>query len=91
MTPLQRLGQHHANLRLPIGRELIDDAVDRRRGGRRMQRAEYQMARLGGFDRDRDRLEIAHLADEDDVGIFAQGGAQRVFERARCASAPRAG
>ena len=28
---LKRLRQHHADLRLPVGRELIDDAVDGRR------------------------------------------------------------
>ena len=36
---------------------------------------------LRRLDRDRDRLEIAHLADEDDVRILAQRGAQRVLER----------
>ena len=39
------------------------------------------MARLGGLDRNRHRLEIAHLADEDDVGILAERGAQRALER----------
>ena len=39
------------------------------------------MARLGGLDRNRHRLEIAHLADEDDVGILAQRRAQRALER----------
>src|SRR5215813_13110271 len=34
------------------------------------------------LDGDGDGLEIAHLADEDDVGILAQGGAERVLERA---------
>ena len=32
------------------------------------------------FSADFDRLEIAHLADEDDVRILAQRGAQRVAE-----------
>ena len=30
-----------------------------------------------------DRLEVAHLADQDDVGILAQRAAQRVRERLR--------
>ena len=48
---------------------------------RRVQRAEHQVAGLGRLDRDRDRLEVAHLADQDDVGILAQRRAQRVLER----------
>ena len=77
----QRLGQHRADLRLPVGRELIDDAVDGGRRGRRVQRAEHEVAGLGGLDRDRDRLEVAHLADQHDVRILAQRRAQRVLER----------
>ena len=46
-----------------------------------MQRAEHQMARFGRLDRDRDRLEIAHFADEHDVRVFAKRGPQRVLER----------
>ena len=38
-----------------------------------------------------DRLEVAHFADEDDVGVLAQRGAQRVREAAACRCAPRAG
>ena len=88
---LQRLGQHHPDLRLPVRRELIDDAIDRRRRGRRVQRAEHQVAGLGRLDRDRHRLEVAHLADQDDVRILAQRRAQRVLERHRCGCALRAG
>ena len=51
----------------------------RRRGGG-VQRAEDQVARLRGLDGDRDRLEVAHLADQDDVGVLAQRRAQRVLE-----------
>ena len=80
---LQRLGEHHANLLLPVGRELVDDAVDRARRRRRVQRAEDEVARLGRLDRDRHRLEVAQLADEDDVRILAQRGAQRLLERGR--------
>ena len=79
---LERLGEHDADLRLPIGRELIDDAVDRAGRRRRVQRAEDEVARLRRLDGDRDGLEVAQLADEDDVGILAQRGAQRALERA---------
>ena len=37
----------------------------------------HQVAGLGRRQRRLDRLEVAHLADEDHVGILAQGGAQR--------------
>ena len=56
-------------------------AVDRRRRGRRVQRAEHEVAGLGRLDGDGDRLEIAQLADQDDVRVLAQRRAQRVLER----------
>ena len=37
------------------------------------------------FSADFDGFEVAHFADEDDVGIFAQRGAQRVGEALRVA------
>src|SRR5215213_5323681 len=69
---LERRGELHADLVLLGGRERIDDAVDR--GGRalRVQCREHQMARLRGGERRRDRLEVTHLADEDDVGVLAE-------------------
>ena len=39
---------------------------------------------LGGRDRERDRLEVAHLADEDHVRVLAQRLAQRLGEGAVC-------
>ena len=56
MTPLQRLRQHDPDLRLAIGRELIDHAIHRRRRRRRVQRAEHEVAGLRRLDRDRDGL-----------------------------------
>ena len=41
------------------------------------------MAGLGRGDRGLDRLVVAHLADQDDVGVLAQGGAQGGGEGAR--------
>ena len=38
---------------------------------------------LGDAQRRLDRLEVAQLADEDDVGVFAEGGAQRLREALR--------
>ena len=48
-----------------------------------MQRRERQVARLGDAQRRLDRLEVAHFADEDDVGVFAQNGLQGVGEGVR--------
>ena len=79
----QRLRQHRAHLLLPVRRELIDEAVDRARRRRRVQRREHEVTRLGRLDRDRHGLEVAQLADEHDVGILAQRSAQRRLERAR--------
>jgi hypothetical protein len=39
-----------------------------------VQGAEHEVARLGGGDGRLDGLEVAHLADEDDVGILTQRG-----------------
>ena len=41
---------------------------------------EGQVARLGDAQRRLDRLQVAHLADQHDVGVLAQGGAQGVGE-----------
>ena len=57
---------------------MIRSTVDA--AGGRVQRAEHQVAGLGGLDGDRDRLEVAHLADQHDVGVLAQRRAQRVLE-----------
>ena len=45
-----------------------------------MQRAEDQVAGLGGRDGRGDRLLVAHLADEDHVGVLAQGAPQALGE-----------
>jgi len=38
---------------------------------------DHEVAGLGGADRHLDRLEVAQLADDDDVGILAQGAFER--------------
>ena len=55
-----------------------------RRG--RVQGAEHEVTGLGGLDRDRDGLEVAQLADEDHVGVLAQGGPQSGLEATSCAA-----
>ena len=80
---LERAGDLHAHLLLLLGREDVDDAVDRSRRALRVQRAEHEVAGLGRGHRGRDRLEVAHLADEDHVGVLAQRAAQALGERRR--------
>ena len=88
---LQRAGDLNADLLLLLGREDVDDAVDRRRRALRVQRAEDEVAGLGSGQRGRDRLEVAHLADEDHVGVLAQRGTQRLAEARRRPGRSRAG
>ena len=71
------------HLILLLGREDVDHAVDRLRRALGVQRREDEVAGLGGRQRGRDRLEVAHLADEDHVGVLAERGAERLGERRR--------
>ena len=80
---LERRGELHAHLLLLPGGEGVDDAVDRLRRALGVQRREDEVARLGGGQRGRDRLEVAHLADEDHVRVLAERGAQALGERRR--------
>ena len=73
---LERDRQLDADLALLRGREHVDDAVDRLRGVLRMQGGEDQVAGLRRGQRGGDRLQVAHLADQDHVGVLAQGGLQ---------------
>ena len=79
-TPCSELGDLNADLLLLLRREDVDDAVDRRRRALRVQGAEDEVAGLGSGQRGGDRLEVAHLADEDHVGVLAERGAQRLGE-----------
>ena len=81
--PLEHERQLRAHLRLLARGEDVDDAVHRLDGAVRVERREGEVARLGDAERALDRLEVAHLADEDDVRVLAQDGAQRVRERVR--------
>ena len=67
---LQGGGELHAHLLLLVGREHVDDAVDRLRRVLRVQRREDQVTGLGRGDRGGDGLQVAHLADQDDVGVL---------------------
>ena len=45
-----------------------------------MQGGEHEVTGLGERERDRDRVEVAHLTEEDDVGVLTKGAAQTVGE-----------
>ena len=70
----------HADLLLLLGREDVDDAVDRLRRVLRVQGREDEVAGLRRGQRGVDRLQVAHLADEDHVGVLAQRALQRAGE-----------
>ena len=77
----QRAGELHADLRLPLTREHVDDAIERLAGVVGVQRREHEVAGLRDGERGLDGLGVAHLADEDDVRVLAERRAQRPLER----------
>src|SRR3989344_2808801 len=60
--------------------ECVDDAVDGLRGIVRMKRREYEVSGLRGCDCGSHRLRSAHLADENDVNVLAEGRLERSRE-----------
>ena len=88
---LEDTGELDANLLLLVRGENRDDAVDRLGGVQRMESREDQVSRLGRQEGGLDGLEVAHLADEDDVWILAQRATQCLRERAGIRPRPRAG
>ncbi len=77
--------EHHrelgADLSLLVRREHIDHAVDRLRRRVGVQRGEGEVPRLRDPQRGLDRLEVPHFADQDDIRVLAERGAQRGAER----------
>ena len=80
---LQRAGELHPHLLLLVRREHVDDAVDRLRRVLRVQGGEHEVTGLGGGQRHGDRLQVAHLTDQDDVRVLPQDVLQRLLERVR--------
>ena len=78
--PLQRDRHLHPHLPLLVCGKYVDHAVDRLGGVLRVQRGEHQVPGLGRRQRRGDRLEVAHLADENHVWVLAQGGLERLGE-----------
>src|SRR5580658_4618521 len=80
---LENERQLRADLRLLVRREDVDDAVDRRDGAVRVERREDEVPRLADGERRLDGLEVAHLADEDDVRVLPEDVFERVLEPRR--------
>ena len=80
---LERGGELQADLLLLGRREDGDDALNGLGGVQGVQGGEDQVAGFGGQQGGGDRFEVAHFADQDHVGILAQGGAQRGREVGR--------
>src|SRR6266849_133183 len=73
---LERGRKLQTNLFLLGGRKDGDDALNRFRGIEGVQGGENQVAGFGGQQRGGDGFEVAHFADQDDVGILTESGAQ---------------
>ena len=61
----------------------VDNTVDGGSRGIGVQRGKGQVAGFRDAQSGFDGFQVAHFADEHDVGIFAQGGAKRVRKRMR--------
>jgi hypothetical protein len=72
-----------AHLLLLRAGEDVDQTVDSRRRILRVKRGEDEVAGLGRGERGRDRLEVAHLAEEDHVGVLAERAPERLGEADR--------
>ena len=82
--PLEDEGELGEDLLLLVAREHVHHAVDRLEGGVGVQGGEDQVAGLGDGERRLDRLQVAHFADEDDVGVLAQDVLERLGEASGC-------
>jgi hypothetical protein len=66
-----------------VGGEHVDHPVDGLGGVLGVQRGEDEVAGLGGGQGGGDRLQVPHLADQDDVGVLAQDMLEGAGERVR--------
>ena len=73
---------HESRGRNEVGLDAHVDEPDRRGGGTgRVQRRQHEVTGDRRVGRDARGLRVAHLTDEDDVGVGAQGRTQRARER----------
>jgi hypothetical protein len=78
---LEGAGELHPDLLLLVGREHVDDPVHGLGGVLGVEGGEDQVAGLGRGQGDRDRLQVAQLPDQDDVGVLAQDVLEGAGER----------
>ena len=76
----QRGGEHGAHLALLVGGEDVDDTVNGFAGVVRVERAKDEEAGLRSGQSERDGFQVAHFADEHDVRILTQRGAEAIGE-----------
>ena len=69
---LQGTGQADPDLGLLVRGEEVHDPVDRLGGVDGVERRKHKVAGLRGGQRCGDGLQVAHLADQDDVRVLAQ-------------------
>ena len=79
--PRSVVGELQPDLRLLIGGEDLDDALDRLHRVDRAQRGQHELAGLGGGEGVADRLDVGQLAHHEHVGVLAQRVAQASLER----------
>ena len=77
----ERRGELDPDLLLAEGREHVDDSVDGLGGVVGVERREHQVAGLGQRQCELDRLEVAHLTHEQNIGVLPQRRAQSPLER----------
>ena len=80
---LQVAREHAPDLVLLVRRVVRQDALDRLHGVHRVQRGDDEVTGVRRGQRDGERLDVADLADHDDVGILPQHVPQAVVERVR--------
>lgn len=76
-------GELDTHLLLLVGREDVDDSVDGLRRILSMERGKNEVSCFRCRDGGRDRFEVAHFADENDVGILAEHPLERLGEALR--------
>ena len=91
ITARSAFAEHVADALLFAGGEHADDPVHGLDGVVGVQGAEDDGAPLGGRQRHGDGLEVAHLADQDDVGVLPPGGASEPRRSRSRGCRPRAG
>ncbi len=80
---LEGVGELIHDVVLLLVREDAEDALDGLDGVGRVQGREHEMAGLGGRQGGGDGLQVAHLADDHDVGVLPEDVRQRLAERRR--------